>query len=92
MRAQTSSVLAAAVVSCCLIGASLADSKRAAAKAAFFEPFGPGWTSRWHYATAKKYNGRFTVVKPPGFQDTAIQVGQAAQLAAEGLVLPRFEA
>jgi hypothetical protein len=66
--------LLAAVVSCCVLALCLGDSKRAAAKASFFETFGPGWTARWHYATAKKYEGRFQVVKPPGFQDTAIKV------------------
>jgi hypothetical protein len=68
-------LLVLAVLCTCLGACSAASSKKTAAKAAFFENFGPGWTARWHYAAAKKYQGRFTVVKPPGFQDTAIQVG-----------------
>jgi hypothetical protein len=75
MRCSARFLLAAAVVSFCIIALCSADSKRAAAKASLFENFGPGWTARWHYATAKKYEGRFQVVKPPGFQDTAIKVG-----------------
>lgn len=70
---KSSRLLVLAVV-CICIGACSAASSKAAAKAEFFESFGPGWTARWHYAAAKKYQGRFTVVKPPGFQDTAIQV------------------
>lgn len=82
--AKTNLLLAAVRVSWCLLllsgvrPVSAADSsskQRAAPVADFFEPFEPGWTSRWHYATAKKYKGRFEVVKPAGFQDTAIKVG-----------------
>jgi hypothetical protein len=48
------------------------------AGAAFFEAFGPGWEQRWTYSAVKKYRGRFTTVKPLGYQDPAIQVGRVA--------------
>jgi hypothetical protein len=57
--------------------AAAADSSTADAGvpgAFFFESFGSGWQDRWHYSSAKKYEGRFETVQPQGYQDTAIQV------------------
>jgi len=71
-------------VGCCCVSIAMAENNRAGT-AAFFETFGSGWTSRWHYSASKKYKGRFQVVQPPGFQDTAIKVSQPGHLSHTGM-------
>lgn len=56
-----------------------------AAREGLFESFQPGWEARWHYSTAKKYNGRFQTVPRPSSRgrDTGILVrwNQSAAVA-----------